>query len=98
MAANRAGSVACAIGGPLDRDALPGLCDRFDALLEDTSAAIALCDVSLLAADAVTVDALARLALAARRSGAQIRLVGASESLRGLIALMGLEDVMKESR
>jgi ABC-type transporter Mla MlaB component len=98
MAANRAGTVACAIGGPIDRDALPGLCDRFSAMLEDTTAAIALCDVSQLAADAVTVDALARLALAARRRGAQIRLVGASESLRGLIAFTGLQDVLKESR
>jgi ABC-type transporter Mla MlaB component len=90
MAANRAGTVACAIGGPIDRDALPGLCDRFSAMLEDTTAAVALCDV--------TLDALARLALAARRRGAQIRLVGASESLRALIAFTGLQDVLKESR
>ena len=98
MAANRAGTVACAIGGPIDRDALPGLYDRFAAMLEDTTAAVALCDVSELVADAVTLDALARLALAARRRGAQIRLVGASESLRALIAFTGLQDVLKESR
>jgi ABC-type transporter Mla MlaB component len=56
--------------------------------------AIVLCDASGLHADAATVDALARMQLTARRQGAQIRLVGASEDLRNLIAFMGLEDVL----
>ncbi len=58
--------------------------------------AIVLYDASELVADAATVDALARMQLAARRRGTEIRLVGASEALCGLIALMGLADVLKD--
>ena len=47
-----------------------------------------------VAADAVTVDALARLQLAARRQRCLIRLRGASDDLRALVAFMGLEDVL----
>jgi len=56
-----------AITGPIARADLPGLCDRVCALLEESGAGVALCDVSGVAVDAVTVDALARLQLAARR-------------------------------
>jgi ABC-type transporter Mla MlaB component len=56
--------------------------------------AIVRCDASGFRADAATVDALARMQLTARRHGTEIRLVGASESLRRLIAFMGLEDVL----
>jgi hypothetical protein len=41
-------------------------------------------------ADAVTVDALARLALALRRSGFRLRLLHASAELLELIEFMGL--------
>ena len=41
-----------------------------------------------------TLDALARLQLAARRRGRAIRLVGASPELRELIAFAGLETVL----
>jgi ABC-type transporter Mla MlaB component len=58
--------------------------------------AIVLCDASELVADAATVDSLARMQLTARRHGAEIRLVDASEDLLGLIALMGLQDVLRE--
>jgi len=47
-------------------------------------------------ADAVAVDALARLALAARRRGCGVCLCGASEELLALIALLGLADVLRE--
>jgi ABC-type transporter Mla MlaB component len=51
-------------------------------------------DVKDLAADAATVDALARLQLGARRRGGQIELCGASAELRELIAFMGLCEVL----
>jgi ABC-type transporter Mla MlaB component len=50
--------------------------------------------VAGVAADAVTVDALARLQLAARRHRCVIRLRGASDELRDLVAFMGLDDVL----
>lgn len=53
-----------------------------------------LCDVTGVEVDAVCVDALARLALAAQRRGCLIRLQGASAELVALIALMGLEQVL----
>jgi ABC-type transporter Mla MlaB component len=57
---------------------------------------VVLCDVQGFAADAVTVDALARLQLAARRHQCQVRLRGASNELRELLAFMGLGDVLPD--
>jgi len=73
---------------------MPGLCDRVCALLAGSGASVALCHVAGIAADAVTVDALARLQLAARRHRCVIRLRGASDELRDLVAFMGLDDVL----
>ena len=55
-----------------------------------------LCDVSDVPADAVTVDALARLQLGARRRGCRVRLVNATSELRELVAFMGLAHVLTE--
>jgi hypothetical protein len=52
-------------------------------------------DVSAFAPDAVTVDALARLELAARRAGRRLQLREASDDLRKLIAFAGLDDVLR---
>jgi hypothetical protein len=46
--------------------------------------------------DAVTVDALARLQLAARRHRCTVHLVNASRELLDLVAFMGLADVLHE--
>ena len=54
-----------------------------------------LCDVSSLPADAAAVDLLARLQLAARRHGSELRLCGASRALRELIAFCGLAGVLE---
>jgi hypothetical protein len=43
----------------------------------------------------VTIDALARLELAARRGGLRFRLHDASDQLRDLIAFVGLTDVLR---
>ena len=66
----------------------------FDALLNEAPASVAFCDVGSVPADAVTVDALARLQLAARRTGCRVRLRGASAALLQLVAFMGLSDVL----
>ena len=85
-----------AIWGPIARDDLPGLCERVCALLSVNGTGIARCDVQGVAADAVTVDALARLQLAARRQGCQVRLQNASSELLELVAFMGLRDVLPD--
>ena len=96
MAAPAQPTLALAIRGPITRADLPGLCDRVCALLESTAAGVALCDVRGIDPDAVTVDALARLQLAAKRHACQVRLRGASDELLELLGFMGLRDVLPE--
>jgi ABC-type transporter Mla MlaB component len=96
MAAPAQQTFAFAIRGPIARADLPGLCDRVCALFAAHGAGVALCDVAGVDADAVTVDALARLQLAARRRGCQVRLRNASRELLALVAFMGLADVLPD--
>ena len=86
-------AIAFTIHGPIERADLPGLCDRVCALLQRARPEIAYCEVGGIDPDAVTVDALARLQLAGKRRACQIRLRGASDELRALVAFMGLADV-----
>jgi ABC-type transporter Mla MlaB component len=94
MAAPAQPTLAFAIAGPIARADLPGLCERVCALLEGSPATVAVCDVRGVEPDAVTVDALARLQLAARRHGCRVRLRHASPELVELVAFMGLSDVL----
>ena len=89
-------TITFAVWGPIDRADLPGLCDRVCALLTSARPGVALCDVRGVEPDAVTVDALARLQLAARRTGCQVRLRNASDALLELVGLMGLRDVLPD--
>jgi ABC-type transporter Mla MlaB component len=96
MAVPAPDTVRFAIHGPIRREDLPGLCARVCALLAHERPAVVLCDCATVGADAVTVDALARLQLAARRTGCEVRLRGASVELRALVALMGLTSVLAD--
>jgi uncharacterized protein len=89
-------TVGLAIRGPITRADLPGLCDRVCALLRDAPGAVVLCDVHAVEPDAVTVDVLCRLQLAARRHGCQVRLRHASRELLELVEFMGLTDVLPD--
>jgi ABC-type transporter Mla MlaB component len=95
MAAH-APTVAFSISGPIARDDLPGLCARVCEVLRTARAGVALCDVRGVGADAVVVEALARLQLGAHRTGCQVRLRNASPELLELVAFMGLADVLPE--
>ena len=57
-------------------------------------ATVVPCDVRCLRANAVVVDALARLQLAAMRGGWRISLHNASPELVELIAFIGLEQAL----
>ena len=60
-----------------------------------TSGTTVLCDVrDLTDADLGTVDALARLSLAAGRAGTRLHLVGVPAGLRDLLALAGLSELL----
>ena len=89
-------AIAFTIHGPIERANLPGLCDRVCTLLRESRAEVAYCEVDGIQPDAVTVDALARLQLAARRCACRVRLRGASKELRELVAFMGLADVLTD--
>jgi ABC-type transporter Mla MlaB component len=95
MAASPPRTLTLAIGSPLERGDLPGLYRRTCALLQAGRAEILRCEVAGLVADTVAVDALARLALAARRRGCEVRLCGASAELRSLVDLVGLAEVLE---
>jgi ABC-type transporter Mla MlaB component len=82
------------VEGPIARTDLPGLCARVCSLLDQSGARTAFCDVRGVDPDAVTVDALTRLQLAARRRGCRVQLRHASAELRDVVAFMGLEDVL----
>ena len=89
--------VAFAIRGPITRADLPGLCARVCSVLSGAGQVVR-CDVAGVEPDAVTVDALARLQLAATRCGCSICLCNASPALLELVELMGLANVLCEDR
>jgi ABC-type transporter Mla MlaB component len=89
-------TMSFAVRGPIERSDLPGLCDRVCALFARTKPTVAFCDVSGVPADAVTVDALARLQLAAKRCTCTVRLRNASPELRALLEFLGLENVFPD--
>jgi ABC-type transporter Mla MlaB component len=94
MAASAQRSVAIAIRAPLCADDLSGLFARTCALLEASACEVLRCEVVGLDADTVAVEALARLALAARRHRCIVHLQGASEDLLALVSLIGLDEVL----
>jgi ABC-type transporter Mla MlaB component len=86
-------TIKFAVWGPIERADLPGLSERVCALLTDSAGVVVECDVAGVPPDAVTVEALARLQLVARRNGCQVRLRNSSDDLLDLVLLMGLSDV-----
>ena len=85
-----------AIDFPIKQADLPGLARRVCSLLGQSRAGVAICDTRGSAPDVGTVDALARLQLAAGRHGCQVRLRNMSEELRELVDFIGLRDILAE--
>jgi ABC-type transporter Mla MlaB component len=103
MATSASRTIAFTIRGPIATGDVPGLCDRVCALLggggEGESAGrvrVVLCDVRGVEPTAGSVDALARLQLAAKRAGCQVRLRNASPELLRLVDFLGLSDVLPD--
>lgn len=89
------GATVMVLGGSIARADIPVLCERVRALLERGGGGPVVCDVAaVVGPDAVTVDALARLQLTARRFGRRVRLRHACDELRSLLALMALDEVL----
>ena len=87
-------TIVLSLGGPLARADLASLCHRARALLEASGADVLVCDASALAeADAVALDAIARLQLTARRLGSRICVRHAPAELEELLRLTGLAEI-----
>lgn len=83
------------IGPVIERADIPVLCANLVALLDVTGARLIVCDVGrIVAPDAVTVEALARLQLTARRFGRHLTICRASQELLDLMTFIGLAGVL----
>ena len=87
--------ISFTVWGPILRSDIPGLSERICRLLDERKPDVALCEIcNVPVPDAVTVEALARLQLAAQRYGCLVKLRNASTALLELVAFMGLRDVI----
>ena len=94
VATEPARTLVLVVHGPLRRSQLPGLFARVCGLLGEHEPHLVVCKVAGVGADAVAVDALARLGLAARRYGAAVRLQGAAPALHEIVAFAGLSEAL----
>jgi ABC-type transporter Mla MlaB component len=89
------GAIVFVLSPPISKGDIRALCDRVQRVLERYPADAVICDVgALVDPDAVTVDALARLQLTARRCGRGICLRNTCLQLQELLSLMGLREVL----
>ncbi len=84
-----------AVGPGITRADLPALCAGLAELLRGRPAGVVVCDVTAVSRpDVVTVEALARLRLVARRHSWRLEVGGAGPELVGLVRLLGLSDAL----
>ncbi|MGN6377920.1 MAG: hypothetical protein ACTHNU_03115 [Gaiellales bacterium] len=94
MTQTRPTTIVFAIRSPMGREDITPLCMRVHVILRTTRAEVALCDVRALAADAVAINALARIQLTARRLGRTVWLRSVAVDLCDLLTLCGLAEVL----
>lgn len=83
------------LAGPIRPGDAPRLCERVRTALVRDGTGTVVCDVSAVTStDLVTLDALARMQLAARRAGGRIRLRDPSPALAMLLGLTGLDGIL----
>ncbi|MEV3860524.1 STAS domain-containing protein [Streptomyces sp. NPDC050095] len=84
------------VAGPIGPGDAPQWCDRVRrAARQGDPGGEVICDVSgVTGTDFATIDALARMQLAARRAGGRIRLRDPSPKLALLLQLAGLADTL----
>jgi hypothetical protein len=90
--------VSFVLGRTVVRADIPVLCAELTELLCRRGRGIVLCDAAAVARpDVVTVEALARLHLTARRHGWRMVVGGASPRLLQLVGVLGLADALPEA-
>jgi ABC-type transporter Mla MlaB component len=78
--------------GLIDRAEIPAICNQAGSWLSECDTKRVVCDVrAVVDPDAVTIDALARLRLTAKRMGLKVTIRHASHQLRDLLRFTGLE-------
>lgn len=83
------------VPGSLAPAAVADLCDRVRALVESRATRPVVCDVSALTEpDALTLEAIARVQLIARRAGIRVALCDPPAILVDLLTLVGLADAL----
>jgi len=84
--------VVCA---PVHGSNVANLCEQIRTALANSPSRRVDCDIgSIDRPDAATVDALARMQLAARRLGGNVRFRRVSDEMLQLLSFIGLEDVL----
>lgn len=86
---------AVVIAGSIEPAHVAALCARARRVLVDVDEDPVICEANALRADLAAVDALARVALTARRLGRGIELRDATPALRELLLLVGLAEVVR---
>ncbi|WP_238006816.1 STAS domain-containing protein [Dactylosporangium sp. AC04546] len=90
--------VSLALGAAVARADIGGLCAGLAERLRGLPAGTVVCDVAGVARpDVVTVEALARLRLTARRHGWRLVVAGAGPALVEVAGLLGLVEVVGEA-
>ena len=83
------------LSGQLDRADIAAFCERGRMAIGRSDADPVVCDLGRLGRpDAVTVEALARLQLEARRLGRRIVFRDACGELRDLVTFVGLDEAL----
>jgi ABC-type transporter Mla MlaB component len=95
LAAPDRSTIVFALDGPIAPNDVRWMCERVRSFLQSSGHDQVVCDVGAVTEpDAGTVEALARMQLAARRLGGRLSLRGACGELRDLLMLWGLTDVL----
>ncbi|GGM40777.1 hypothetical protein GCM10007977_047780 [Dactylosporangium sucinum] len=90
--------ISLALGPVVARSDIGGLCAGLAERLRGGPGGTVVCDVARVARpDVVTVEALARLRLTARRLGWRLVVTGAGPALVELAGLLGLVEVVREA-
>src|SRR5690348_425664 len=93
------GAIVVVVPDVLSPAAVDELCERVRAFVESRATMPVVCDVSAITApDAVSLDALARVQLVARRAGTPVGLRNAPAVLLDLLAIAGLTDAVPAER
>jgi anti-anti-sigma regulatory factor len=87
-----------AVAAAVTRADIPALCADLADRLRANTGDVVVCDLTAVTApDLVTVEALARLRLTARRHGRAFTIRGCNPNLGGLIGLLGLGEALSEA-